>query len=434
MSTTSGRSSTSATFKVIAPLRDFLRTSAASGVVLVVATVVALFWANSPFKSSYLTFWDYRAGLSIGSGAGLSLSLREWVNDGLMTLFFFVVGLEIKRELVEGELNTVRRALLPGVAALGGMLAPALIYVAINQAGTGDGASGWGIPMATDIAMAVGVLALLGSRVAPGAKLFLLAVAIVDDIGAIVVIALFYGGGLDGRFAVAAAAALALVVIARRVGVNSIGAYVVVGVVLWYVTKKSGVHATIAGVALGLLAPAKPSVSADLIDEAVLVDVGGLAAVEETVRMARGSVSVIERLEHRLLPWTSFVIVPLFASANAGVPLDGNSLRSATSSRITIGIVLGLVIGKIVGISGATWLALRLGVAELPKGVRFSTVIGLSALAGIGFTVSLFVAELAFADQRIVEAKMGILIASLVAAALGSLLLVVIDLKYRRFS
>jgi Na+:H+ antiporter, NhaA family len=406
--------------QVIAPLKDFLRTSVAGGVVLVAATLVAMVWANSAFSGSYAEFWAHTAGLNVG-GWGLTLTLHQWVNDGLMTLFFFVVGLEIKREVVEGELNTRRKAALPAIAALGGMVIPALLFVAVNVGGVG--VRGWGIPMATDIAMALGVLSLLGDRVPSTLKLFLLAIAIVDDIGAIVVIALFYAKGIDLRYAAAAVVVLGVVLVLRITGVRTITAYAIVGVAFWYVVKRSGVHATLAGVILGLLTPTRPFLSADLVDESVLADVGDPDAAEETVRMARDSVSVVERLEHRLYPWTSFVIVPLFALANAGIKIDAESVRSALSSRITLGVMLGLVFGKLIGVSLATGLCLRFGFADLPTGVTFPMVIGLASLAGIGFTVSIFVAGLAFVDPLETQAKLGILGASLVSAVLGSVLL-----------
>jgi Na+:H+ antiporter, NhaA family len=406
--------------QVIAPLRDFLRTSAGGGIVLVVATVVAMVWANSPLSGSYAAFWERTAGLSLGSWS-LKLTLHHWVNDGLMTLFFFVVGLEIKREVTDGELNTRRKAMLPAVAAVGGMVVPAVLFLAVNLGG--DGVRGWGIPMATDIAMALGVLSLLSDRVPSSLKLFLLAIAIVDDIGAIVVIALFYSKGIDARYVLAGGVALGAVLALRAAGVQRIGIYVIVGVVFWYVVKRSGIHATIAGVILGLVTPTKPFLSADLVDENVLADVGDLDAAEETVRMARDSVSVVERLEHRLYPWTSFVIVPLFALANAGIKVDGNAIRSAASSRVTLGVMIGLVVGKLIGVSGATWLCTRLGIADLPTGVTFAMVVGLGSLAGIGFTVSIFVAGLAFGEALETQAKMGILAASLLSALLGSTLL-----------
>ncbi len=407
-------------FRVIAPLRDFLRESAAGGFVLVLATALALGWANSPWSDSYSDLWEQTAGFGVGSWR-LDLSLKQWVNDGLMVLFFFVVGLEIKRELVEGELNSRRKAALPALAALGGMVVPAVLYSLVNVGGAGS--KGWGIPMATDIAMAVGVMTLLGPRVSASLKLFLLAVAIVDDLGAIVVIALFYSEGSNVGYLGAAVVLVLAVVGLRKAGVQHTAVYVVVGFVLWYVVKRSGVHATIAGVVLGLLAPTKPSLQHDLIDEAVLSDVSNLSSAEETVRMARGSVSVVERLEHQLHPWTSLVIVPLFALANAGIALDRVALRDALSSRVTIGVMLGLVVGKVIGISGATWLALRANVGELPTGVTFSMVVAVSSLAGIGFTVSIFVSGLAFGGALESQAKIGILIASLVSALLGTVLI-----------
>jgi NhaA family Na+:H+ antiporter len=300
------------------------------------------------------------------------------------------VGLEIKRELVEGELNDMQKARLPVLAAVGGMVAPALIFVAWNF-GSG-GAKGWAIPMATDLAFALGVVAVLGSRIAPGLKLFLLTLAIVDDIGAILVIAVFYAGGIEATWLAGAAVALLIVLLMRRFGVRRPLLYVIPALALWVCTLESGVHATIAGVALGLVTP------------------GGLF---------RGR-PVLDRLEHHLHPWTSFLIVPIFAVANAGVSLGVDALRGAASSRITWGVVTGLVIGKIVGITAATGVALRLRWGRLPEGVVMRDVVGIGAVAGIGFTVSLFVADLSFGRERLSEAKLGILAASLVAGMLGS--------------
>jgi Na+:H+ antiporter, NhaA family len=407
-------------FQVIAPLRDFLRTSAAGGLLVVLAAAIALVWANSPWRAGYARLWASSVSVSAGSWT-LDLDLRHWVNDALMTLFFFVVGLEIKRELVEGELNSLRKASLPVMAAIGGMTIPAVIYVAFNSGNVGS--RGWGIPMATDIAMALGVLALLGDRVPGALKLLLLAIAIVDDIGAIAVIALFYAESLRLRWLLAAALLLVVVVTMKWLNIQYVSCYLFVGALLWYVVFRSGVHPTIAGVLLGLAAPTKPSISPDLIDENVLADVSDLASVEQTVRMARGSVSVIERLEHQLYPWTSLVIVPLFAVANAGISLNASALESAFTSRISLGIICALVIGKVVGIVGASWLAVRTAVSELPDGVTWPMVVGVGSLGGIGFTVSLFVANLAFASElQRSEAKVGIFAASIVSAALGIIL------------
>jgi NhaA family Na+:H+ antiporter len=339
-----------------------------------------------------------------------------------MTIFFFVVGLEIKRELVEGELREPRRAAMPAIAAVGGMLLPALIYTAINVGG--DGATGWGIPMATDIAMAVGVLSLLGRRVAPSLKLFLLALAIVDDIGAILVIALFYSGDID-LVALSVAAGIVLVVgIARRAGVRQIGVYVLLGVGLWLAIHESGLHATLTGVILGLMAPTRPIRQRRLIDEGALTDLSSPGAVHETMVLAKESVSVVEYLEHLLHPWTSFVILPIFALANAGIPLSSQALTDAASSPITYGVVAGLVLGKLFGVVGFTWFAAKLHIGQLPPGARWRDVLGVGALAGIGFTVAIFVTGLAFDDPRLQnEAKVGILVASAVAAIVGSAIL-----------
>ena len=406
---------------VLRPLVDFLHTEAAGGIVLLAATVVAMAWANSPFKSSYTSLWHTHLTIGLGTHV-VDLDLQEWVNDGLMAVFFFVVGLEIKRELVEGELREPRRAAMPAIAAVGGMLVPALIYAAVN--GGGDGAAGWGIPMATDIAMAVGVLSLLAARVAPSLKLFLLALAIVDDIGAILVIAIFYSDAIHFDALAVAVGAVGLVALARSAGVNRTPVYVVLGVGLWLALHESGLHATLVGVILGLMAPTRPIRQRRLIDEEALSDLTSPAAAHETAVMARESVSVVEWLEHLLHPWTSFVILPLFALANAGIPLSNAAVSAAASSPITYGVVLGLIVGKLVGVTAFTWIAARLRIGVLPAGATWRGITGVAALAGIGFTVSLFVTSLAFGDvDRQNEAKIGILVASVAAALLGSVIL-----------
>jgi NhaA family Na+:H+ antiporter len=409
--------------RLLHPLRDFLRTEAAGGMVLVLATIAALLWANLA-TDSYQDLWS--TVFTVGTAEHhLSLTLREWVNDALMAVFFFVVGLEIKRELVEGELRDPRKAALPAIAAVGGMVVPALLFLAFNAGGAGR--DGWGIPMATDIAMAIGVVSLLGSRVLPQLKLFLLALAIVDDIGAIVVIAIFYSDAFDGTAAITAVAILAVIVGLRLLGVRAVLPYVVLGVGVWLAVHEGGVHATIAGVALGLLTPTRPFRPGDMIDADQLADVSTVDAALESVVIARESVSVVEWLEHRLHPWTSYVVVPVFALANAGVVLDRASIDAAVSSPVTHGIVVGLVVGKLVGISGFAWLACRSGVASLPARTRTVDLVGVAAVGGIGFTVSLFVSELAFgAGPLAAEAKIGILVASLTAALLGTTLLLVI--------
>ena len=403
------------------PIRTFLHTEAAGGVVLLVATVAALIWANSPLSGSYETFWGTE--LSIHAGPlHIAEDLRHWVNDALMAIFFFVVGLEIKRELVTGELNDARKASLPALAAVGGMVVPALLYIAFNR-GTEAG-HGWGIPMATDIAFAVGVLAVLGNRVPSGLKVFLLSLAIVDDIGAIVVIAVFYSSGINFAFLGAAGGGLLLVLALRQARVFWTPIYVVVGAGVWIATLESGVHATIAGVALGLMAPAHPVDPRGIGD--VIEGAGELSeetdaeSLRRVTLQAREVVSVAERLGHLLHPWTSYVVIPLFALANAGVVLSADRIGDAFSSRIALGIGAGLIVGKIVGITGMSWLAVRLGLGRTPAGVGWRHIFGAAAVAGIGFTVSLFIAGLAFDSAVQVDvAKIGILLASLTAGVIG---------------
>jgi NhaA family Na+:H+ antiporter len=343
-----------------------------------------------------------------------------------MTLFFFVVGLEIKRELVAGELSDARKALVPVVAAIGGMAVPAVLYLAFNAGGSG--ASGWGIPMATDIAFAVGVLALLTDRIPSGLKVFLLSIAIADDVGAILVIALVYSDGIEVGWLVAAVALLVLVVLLRELKVYWTPIYVVVGAAVWLTTFESGVHATIAGAALGLLTPARPTDTRGLADVVEGTDALSVEPDAESLRalqlQSNEVVSVAERLEHMLHPWTSYLIIPLFALANAGVVLSGGRVSDAMTSGVTLGIIAGLLVGKAIGISGATWLIVRLNLGRLPETVAWTHVVGASIVAGIGFTVSLFIAGLAFdAAELATDAKVGILVASLIAGLTGAAVL-----------
>lgn len=406
------------------PMRHFLNKEASGGIILLAATIVALLWANSPLADSYDTIWHTDLRISLGSFE-VRQDLQHWVNDGLMTLFFFVVGLEIKRELVVGELNSARKAALPAIAAVGGMAVPALIYLSLNWGGQ---SSGWGVPMATDIAFAVGVLALLGTRAPSALKVFVLSLAIVDDIGAIVAIALFYSDGIALSWLLAAGSLLVSVVVLRRLRVLWVPVYVVIGCAVWFATWRSGVHATIAGVALGLLAPARatdPGGYADVAERAAeLPEEPDAESVRQIGLQAKEVVSVAERLELLLHPWTSYVVIPIFALANAGVRFTAQGLRDAVGSRVTIGIVLGLVLGKLVGITGISWIAVKARVAELPSGVGWHQLLGGAAVCGIGFTVSLFIGSLAFTDENTLStAKIGILIGSVLAAAIGGSLL-----------
>jgi len=422
--------------RILAPFRDFFGAEVAGGIVLLAATLVALGWANSPWAASYGALWQ--TPLAVGTEAvGLRKPLQLWINDGLMAIFFFVVGLEIKREVLHGELASPRRALLPVLAALGGAVFPALIYLAFNL-GT-DAARGWGIAMATDIAFALGLLAILGSRVPTALKVFVTALAIVDDILAVLVIGLFYTANLDLRWLAVAAAALGLLGLANRLGVARLDVYAVLAVGLWLAVLQSGIHATLAGVMAAMTVPARARRTPDealATVAAVLPRPGSDAAApapagdpdpEEALRRVRAAAEAadapLERLEHTLHPWTAFAIVPLFALANAGVTI-GDHLAATVASPVAYGIVAGLVVGKQVGILGATWLAVRSGLASLPSGVSWLHVWGGSWAAGIGFTMSLFIAELAFPGQvRLEVAKLGILAASVTAATGGAVVL-----------
>lgn len=420
----------------IRPFVYFSQVEASSGIILLIAAVVALIWANSPWSESYFSLFDQHLTIEFFN-FHFDESLLHLINDGLMAVFFFVVGLEIKRELVLGDLRDPRAAALPVMAALGGMVLPALIYFAFN-AGT-PASHGWGIPMATDIAFAVGIVSLLGSRVPSGAKLFLLAVAIADDIGAIAVIAIFYTSELDGGYLAAAVGGLILVWIAGKVHIRAMWFYVPMALIIWYFTLESGVHATLAGVALGFLTPAQPYYkprefdqrARAILDEYPVEDISDPHVQEhadhETLLLAdiaSESVSPLMRMESKLVTWSSFVIVPLFALANAGVDLRGVSITAALSSRVALGVALGLVVGKIVGISAASYGAVRFRLGKLPPGTNWHHVIGLSAVAGIGFTVALFVAGLAFTDPATTDlAKVGIFSGSVVAGIIGAVIL-----------
>ena len=378
---------------VIDPVARFLKTEEGGGFALLAGSIVALLWVNVFGIGGYESFWHTELTIGIGQ-ASISEDLGHWVNDGLMTLFFFLISLEIKREVVHGELRRPRQAALPVIAATGGVAVPILIFLALT-AGT-SATSGWGIPMATDAAFAIAALALLGDRVGVGAKLFLVTIAVVDDVLAIAVIAIAYTSELSLPWLLAAIGLLAAIVAMRRLGIAAIWPYAIVGVLVWIATFESGVHATIAGVALAFLTPARP--------------VGGRRVIEE--------------LEERIHPLTSFVVLPVFALANAGVEIGGDALGEGDGARVALAVALGLVVGKLIGISAATMLAMRLRIAVLPEGVDVRSVIGIAALAGIGFTVSLFIAALAYDDPLLVEsAKLGILAGSVVSAMIGVALL-----------
>jgi NhaA family Na+:H+ antiporter len=397
--------------------------------VLFAAAVIALIWANSPISDSYFELWGRELAIETGIFDAQE-DLQHWVNDGLMTIFFFVVALEIKREILHGELAGFRLAGLPVAAALGGMVVPALLYTAINVGG--EGSRGWGIPMATDIAFALGVLALVGKGLPPALRGFLLALAVVDDLGAIAVIAIFYTSELALNALTVALALMIAIAALRTVNVQNGIVHGGLGVALWAAIFESGIHPTIAGVILGFLTPSLSAPDPTYTDKARrLVDQYGEAVhdndspradailgelEEETVLRS----SPLERLERLLHPWSSFVVVPIFALANAGVELSSDAISDAAQSSITYGVMLGLIVGKVVGVFGATYFTVRLGLGELPRGVTWRHITGLGLLAGIGFTVALFITGLAFNEpQQIDEAKIGILAASLIAGAAG---------------
>ncbi len=374
-------------------LRDFLKEESAGGIVLIAAAAIALIWANSAFSSSYTAMLDTKVAVTVG-GVGVAKSALLWINDGLMALFFLLVGLEVKREVLMGQLSSWQQSSLPIFAAIGGMVAPALIFVAINLGQPGN-LQGWAIPAATDIAFALGVLALLGSRVPVALKALLLAVAVIDDIGAIAIIAVFYTPGVDIAMLAAAAAVLAVLAVFGWMRVGSSIPYVILGIALWFFVLKSGVHATLAGVALAMCIP--------------VTDRHGHAK--------------LEHMEHALHPWVAFLVVPIFAIANAGVSFEGME-PAALLAPLPLGIALGLLLGKQLGIMGLAWLAVKTGIARLPQNVGWVQVWGLSLIAGIGFTMSLFIGNLAFADPAAINAvKLGVLSGSVLSALFGVLIL-----------
>jgi NhaA family Na+:H+ antiporter len=406
--------------------------------VLLICTVVALAWANSPWAGSYHRLWEIPLTVGVGSRV-LTLSLHHWINDGLMAVFFFLVGLEIKREMLVGELASLRHAALPIAGAIGGMLLPAAIYAAFNA--TGPGAAGWGIPMATDIAFAVGVLALLGPRVPLSLKVFLVALAIVDDIGAVMVIAFFYTSTISWAAIGTAAAVLAVLSACNAAGVRRPSVYSLLGVLLWAAVLASGVHATIAGVLLAMTVPSSTRINEDeflrrgraILDDferacspatTVLTNADQQHAIHEMEIAGEQAQAPLLRIEQKLHGVVAFGIMPLFALANAGVHF-GADLFGTLSIPVTLGIVLGLVIGKPLGITLIAWLATRLGAAALPSGIRWRALHGVSWLGGIGFTMSLFIAGLAFRSSPALldSAKVGILAASLAAGLVGWIML-----------
>ncbi|MCY4108788.1 MAG: Na+/H+ antiporter NhaA, partial [Chloroflexi bacterium] len=416
------------------PIQTFIHTEEIGAIILLLGAAAALVWANSPWSESYFDFWHINIAFDIHIFT-ISEDLRHLINDGLMAVFFFLVGLEIKRELLHGELSTVRKAGLPVVAAVGGMAFPALVYLLFNR--SGDGVVGWGIPVATDIAFALGVLGLLGRRLPSELRVFLLGLAVVDDVGAIAIIAIFYTETIHWANLGLGIASFAVIAVSLRFGFRSLGVYLIMCIGMWYFFLESGIHATLAGVLVATIIPSEPrlhrrdyaAVVDDLLRDYRLAlarndDEQARLLIERIESVSRGTEGPMERLEGIVHPWVSFVILPLFALANAGIVFTSNMLTEAVSSPVTIGVAAGLLAGKALGIFGMTWGAVRLGICHLPSAVSWRHVLGAGVLAGIGFTVSIFVSSIAFTDPLLVDqAKVGIFGASILAGAIGYLVL-----------
>ncbi len=421
--------------KILTPFEEFIHRQTTSGLLLMGTAIIALVLANGPLASAYEHIVHTLISLNIGSWT-LEMSLHHWINDGLMALFFFVVGLELKREMLVGELAKLRNASLPIAAAIGGMVVPALIYFTINP--EGDAALGWGIPMATDIAFAIGALALLASRVPKALITFLVALAIVDDLGAVLVIALFYTDTIALGPLAAAGGLFALLLLFNLSGIRKTTPYFIVAVLLWYALMQSGVHATLAGILGALSVPAVPKYDPERFSEHVrelmqrfdashqpgksIMTNDALRAAVQTLENGVHSVEApLQRLEHVWHMPVAYLVIPIFALVNAGIPLELSSLGETLAHPVMLGVSLGLVLGKFIGITGFSWLMLKLGLAELPKDTRFTQIAGVSLLAGIGFTMSIFVAQLGFEGREdlLLLAKTGILAASLLAGVAG---------------
>ncbi len=420
---------------IIKPFHEFAKIEASGGLLLLASALIALILANSIFAEQYFAIWHSTFSINLGP-LSLSMPVEAWINEGLMALFFLVVGLEIKREFLVGELSSPKKALLPIVAAVGGMMIPAIIYTAFNLGN--PGASGWGIPMATDIAFTVGVLTLLGKRIPTPLKAFIVALAIVDDIGAVLVIALFYTTGVSVSSLGAAAIILLALFFANRLKVRSTLVYAILGILLWFAFLKSGVHATVAGVLLAFLIPSKPDI--DMEDfhsnaQGILnrLDESDKKADVLSNREHQGSILSMEvltthaetpmqRMERFLHPWVTFMIVPLFALANAGIPLG--KFSTAVTSSVSLGVIFGLIIGKQIGITLFTWIAVKTNLSIMPREVSWRQIYGVSWLAGIGFTMSIFITNLSLASPAlVVQSKMGILVASVICGVVGYLIL-----------
>jgi len=421
--------------KVMTPFEDFIHRQTTSGLLLMFTAIIALLFANSSYAYLYAHIQHVMVGISIGNWS-LENSLHHWVNDALMALFFFVVGLELKREIMVGELSDLRHATLPIVAAIGGMAVPALIYFALNP--EGDAARGWGIPMATDIAFALGAIALLARRVPRALITFLVALAIVDDLGAVIVIAVFYTEKIAMDWLAMSAVFFGMLMMLNLFGVRKLTPYFIIAIFLWYAMFESGVHATLAGVLGAFSVPARPKYNpqrfSQYMKEAIrdydasnipgksIMNNDKLRGIVHSLESGALQVQTpLQRLEHAWHLPVAYLVIPIFALFNAGIPLQLSSIGDTLAHPVTLGVSTGLIVGKVLGIAGTSWIAIKLGIATLPHGTRFTQIIGVSLLGGIGFTMSIFIAELGFAHQpeMLLMAKTGILFASLVAGISG---------------
>lgn len=425
--------------KLILPIQRFIQLEKSSGLVLGVSVLIALILANFPWRHVYFEFLGYKLGLVFNGIPYLELSIHHWINDGLMAIFFFVVGLELKREIVAGELSNPRKAILPVMAAFGGMLFPAVIYLVLNP--SGEVQNGWGIPMATDIAFALGVLYLLGNKIPLSLKIFLTAIAIVDDLGAVLVIALFYTSEISFLNLGIGVFILLLMFTGNRMGIRNIVFYAILGIIgVWTLFLMSGVHATIAAVLAAFMIPVNVKIdektfvarlkkhinhfkNADPNQLPTLTN-EQLDILERLTVDTQKAMAPLQRLEHRLHPFVSFVVIPIFALANAGINIIDIDFEILTNTNVALGIILGLLMGKVMGIAGVAWLGVRLKIAPFPNGMNLKNLLGLSLLASIGFTMSLFITQLAFIDQEYqMQAKIGIFIASIIGGIAGYIVL-----------
>ncbi|TDD96900.1 Na+/H+ antiporter NhaA [Flavobacterium cellulosilyticum] len=421
---------------ILSPFDRFLKRQSSTGILLLIAAIIAMVWSNSSYADVYFGIWDKE--LTIGHGAfRISEPLLLWVNDGLMALFFFVVGLEIKREVMAGELSTIKDVVMPLSAAIGGMLVPALLFVLV--VGNSEIAHGWGIPMATDIAFSLGILSLLGSKVPLGLKVFLTALAIVDDIGAILIIAFFYSNDIQWVYLQAAAGLFVILLIFNYFELRIVSLYLFVGLFVWFCFLKSGVHPTVAGVLVAITIPGRRKIktedfieqtksslikfeNAKLVDSKVLLGKEQISAVDSITESVKKVQSPVQSLENSLSNFTANLVMPIFALANASIVIAGNEFNFL--DKVTLGVGLGLLLGKVAGVSLFSWLSVRLGWAKLPTGVSWTQIVGVGLLAGIGFTMSLFITNLAYADEALInDSKIGIFIGSIIAGSIGFIIL-----------